>query len=208
MADVINRLPAAGVRGADARLGLLRRVFVLACLAFGAWIPCWPALAQVAGDAGSLEYRVKAAFLYRFAGYVSWPATAFARPDAPLTIAVIGAEAVAAELEKAVVGRTVSNRLVEVKRLHPGDPLTGVHVLFVSKTNAAQLAQLAKTAQANSTLTVTESEGALRQGSVINFILADQRVRFEISLDSAEKSGLKLSSQLLAVAQQVVTEAP
>jgi len=55
---------------------------------------------------------------------------------------------------------------------------------------------------------VTESDGALTQGSMINFVLVDRRVRFEVALDSAEKSGLKLSSRLLAVARQVRTGTP
>ncbi len=206
MADVTDRSQAVvylhAIR-ASLRSRLFRRAIALLCMAICAWAP-----AQAAEDAGALEYRVKAAFLYRFAGYVGWPATAFVRPDAPVTIAVMGAEGLAAELEQAVVGRTVSDRMVAVKRIKPGDSLAGVNVLFVSKTEAAQLAQLAQAAQTRSILTVTESAGALRQGSTINFIVAEQRVRFEISLDSAEKSGLKLSSRLLAVARQVVTGAP
>jgi len=55
---------------------------------------------------------------------------------------------------------------------------------------------------------VTEVDGALSQGSVINFTLVDRRVRFEISLEAAEKHNLKLSSRLLAVAQQVFTSMP
>jgi hypothetical protein len=54
-------------------------------------------------------------------------------------------------------------------------------------------------------LTVTDSEGALAQGSMINFVLDDRRVRFDIALDTAERSGLKLSSRLLAVARDVRT---
>jgi hypothetical protein len=55
---------------------------------------------------------------------------------------------------------------------------------------------------------VTESHGALAQGSMINFVLVDRRVRFEVALDAAEKNGLRLSSRLLAVAQQVRTGSP
>lgn len=184
---------------------MTRRMALLACIGVLAWGISWPTTAQIAEDAGSLEHRVKAAFLYRFASYVKWPPTAFARPDTPFTIAVMGAEGVAAELEQTVLGRTVGDRVVAVKRIKPGDSLSGVHMLFVGKAEAARLAQLVQAAQTRSILTVTESEEALRQGSVINFIVAEQRVRFAISLDSAEKSGLKLSSRLLAVAQQVVT---
>jgi len=181
---------------------------MLLCLVALAWVPSWAAAAQAAEDAGLLEYRVKAAFLYRFAGYVDWPPAAFARPDTPVTIAVMGAAELATELEQAVTGRTISNRTVLVKRLKSGDSLVGVHVLFVGKAEAAWLAQLLQTAQTRSILTVTESEGALRQGSVINFTIAEQRVRFEISIDSAEKNGIKLSSRLLSVAQRVVTGTP
>jgi hypothetical protein len=210
MADVTNKFLAAYLRAARASAGsrLLRRVIVLSCVAIVALTSGWPATAQVTEDANLLEYRVKAAFLYRFAGYVGWPPAAFVRPDTPVTIAVIAADGLAAELEKAVIGRTVSDRMVAVKRIKSGDSLTGVHVLFIGKAEAARLSSLVQTAQTRSILTVTEFEGALRQGSVINFIIAEQRVRFEISLDSAEKSGLKLSSRLLAVAQQVLTGAP
>lgn len=186
------------------RSGRQRWLALLACATLSAWAALWTAgTARAAEDAGILEHRVKAAFLYKFAGYVEWPETVFARPETPVTIAVMGAEPLAAELVQAVTGRTVNDRTVTVKRLRAGDSLAGVHVLFIGRTENARLNQLAQTAQPRSILTVTESEGALEQGSVINFIVADRRVRFEISLESAEKSGLKLSSRLLAVAQQV-----
>jgi len=116
---------------------------------------------------------------------------------------VIGSESMAAELAQAVGGRTVNDRTVTVRRLKAGESLAGIHVLFVGRAESARLDQLAQSAQPRSILTVSESDGALERGSVINFVLTGGRVRFEIALDSAEKSGLKLSSRLLAVAQQV-----
>lgn len=182
---------------------------MLACFAFLAWAAGWPAwTARAAEDAATLEDRVKAAYLYKIAGYVEWPPTSFARSDTPVTIAVVGAEPLAAELAQAVTGRTVNDRAVTVKRLKAGESLAGVHVLFIGKTESGRLNQLAQAARSRSILTVTDSEGALAQGSVINFVVADRRVRFEIALDAAEKSGLKLSSRLLAVAQQVRTGMP
>ncbi len=188
---------------------LSRRVATLACATILAWVmACAPWNVQAAEDTGTLEQRVKAAFLYKFAGYVEWPAKSFARPETPVVIGVMGNELLAAELIHAVTGRTVNDRLVTVKRLKAGDSLAGIHVLFIGKSESARLNQLAQTAQPRSILTVTESDGALAHGSVINFVLTDGRVRFEIALDSAEKSGLKLSSRLLAVAQQVLTGMP
>lgn len=192
------------VHGSNARTGMTRRAALLAVAAILSCSGGWHALtAQAAEDAGVLEARVKAAYLYRFAEYVEWPDSAFARRDAPVTIGVLGAESLADELTQAVTGRTVNSRPVAVKRLKPGEPLAGVNVLFIGKAESARLNQLTQGAQPRSILTVTESDGALAQGSVINFVVADRRVRFEISLESAEKSKLKLSSRLLAVAQQV-----
>jgi hypothetical protein len=159
-----------------------------------------------AADAGLLESRVKAAFLYKFADYVEWPDSAFAQADTPITIAVVGADTVATELGRAVEGRKVDDRAVIVKRLRPGDALSGVHILFVG-SGAVQPGSLLQAARSQAILTVTEVEGALTQGSVINFIVVDRRVRFEISRDSANKNRLRLSSRLLAVAQHV-TEGP
>jgi uncharacterized protein DUF4154 len=182
---------------------LLRGAGAVVCAALLGCITAASWHARAAEDPESLELRVKAAFLYKFAGYVEWPTKAFARPETPVTIGVIGAEPLATELAQAVTGRTVNDRPVTVKRLRAGESLAGLHVLFIGRAENARLDQLAQSAQPRSILTVTESDGALARGSVINFVLSDGRVRFEIALDSAEKSGLKLSSRLLAVAQQV-----
>ena len=191
-------------RLAEAASGLTRRAALFGGIAVLAWGAGWSGtIAGAADDARTLEERVKAAYLYRFAEYVEWPEGAFARRDTPVTIGVIGSETLADELAQAVVGRTVNDRPVTIRRLKPGEPLTGVHVLFIGRSESARLNQLAQGAQPRSILTVTESEGALAQGSVINFVVADRRIRFEISLESAEKSKLRLSSRLLAVAQQV-----
>jgi hypothetical protein len=204
MAHVTNPSPrGSSGRGPVARLGVL----LLLCCAL---LPAgWMERAASAADsADALEHRVKAAYLYKFAGYVDWPAAAFADADTPITFGVIGSEPLASELSAVVAGRTINNRNLSVRRLKAGDALTGVHILFVGTAESSRLGQLARSARPHAVLTVSESEGALDQGSVINFIVSDRRVRFEVALDSAEKSGIRLSSRLLAVAQQVRTANP
>jgi diadenosine tetraphosphate (Ap4A) HIT family hydrolase len=117
---------------------------------------------------------------------------------------VVGAEPLAAELSQILAGRTAHDRPVRVRRLKASESLEGVHVLFVGREESAQLNQLASKAQQRSILIVSESERALAQGSAINFVIDEGRVRFEVSLVSARKSNVKLSSRLLAVAQQVM----
>lgn len=192
-----DRAGGARATGSFRRIGPAVLAFIAMFLL--SWSAC------SAEDDSNLEQRVKAAFLYQFAGYVEWPANTFPQPTTPITIAVMGADVVAGELSQVVTGRTVGGRHLVVKRVKPGESLAGVQILFVGKAENARLGQLS---QSGAILTVSESDGALAQGSIINFVLVDRRVRFEIALDSAEKSGLKLSSRLLAVAQQVQKGTP
>jgi hypothetical protein len=193
----------------NSMLGRVARRRTAVCTLVAAWsLLCTlggfqAALADTGEAADTLERQVKAAYLYKFAGYVEWPEASFSRPEAPITIGVLGAEALAGDLAQLVAGRTANSRTITAKRLKPGDALSGVNILFVGKEETGRLTQLVALARPHAVLIVTESEGALTQGSVINFTLVDRRVRFEISLGSAEKSSLKLSSRLLAVAQQV-----
>lgn len=164
-----------------------------------------PALAQDA--AVQRESAVKAAYLYRFASFVEWPVSALPRPGEPLVIAVLGDEAVAADLEQVVAGRTVEGRPVATRRLKEGDPIAGVHVLLVGAMREARLREVLATV-AGPVLVVTQQEGGLRAGGVLNFSSDGGRVRFAASLASASARGLRLSARLLAVAQSVEGRAP
>jgi hypothetical protein len=148
------------------------------------------------------EHSIKAAYLYNFAAYVQWPQAALAEPDASLVIGVFGDEFVADELEAMTRGRPVGGRRMEVKRVAAGSSLAGLHMLFIGG-EPADMPRLISDARAHSVLVVTELRDALDSGSVINFRLIDDRVRFEISLDAADESGLIISSRLLAVAEDV-----
>ncbi len=154
--------------------------------------------------ASELESEVKAAFLYKFLGYIDWPATAFPKPDSPYVIGVFSADAIAEELAGIAAGRSVNGRPVVVRKIKEGEPLSGVHMLFIGRSAGVRQAQLLDIARQNSIVSVTETENGLAQGSVINFHLADGRVRFEVSLTAAEKSDFKFSSRLLSVASSVV----
>ncbi len=148
------------------------------------------------------ERGVKADFLYKFLGYVEFPAGPL-DPGAPYVVGVAGAEDVAAELARLATGRMVNNHAVVVRRMHDGDPAGGLHLLFIGADERAAEASLVKAAQAAGALSVTESATGIESGSVINFVLVDERVRFEVSLAAADKARLKLSSRLLSVAYAV-----
>jgi len=178
---------------------MLRRGYLRVLLCLAAGLAAATALAQ----REATETSVKAAFLYKFANYIEWPANAFASSSAPLVIGVVGAEDVAGELDRIVPGRNVNGHPVAVKRLKSGESAAGVHIVFFGREQGAPAA--VRAAREQGALTVTEAERGLESvGSAINFITAGERVAFEVSLDAAEKSGHRISSRMLAVAKRVV----
>jgi hypothetical protein len=158
-------------------------------------------LAQTSAS-GASERSVKAAFLYKFTEYVDWPAAPAAQNE-PFTIGVLGSVAFADELLRMTEDRSVNQRFIQVRRLTPSDTVDDLDVLFIAADQRGRLSELLSPARGRPILTVTESEGALADGSIINFTLMGDRVRFEISLDAAQASQLKLNSRLLAVAQTI-----
>ncbi|MGB5082450.1 MAG: YfiR family protein, partial [Burkholderiales bacterium] len=150
------------------------------------------------------EYRVKAAFLYKFGSYVEWPERSFARPDSPIAIGVMGADTLADELAQIVAGRNVNGRPVLVRKLRPGNSVAGLHVLFIGRTGRGRLAEILGAARSQALLTVTESDEALDLGSMINLVVVEDKVRFDVALPSSESGNLKISARLLGVARKVV----
>lgn len=172
-------------------------------LAFAAALPAAPALAQ---GGAALERSVKAAFLYKFLGYTEFPAGAFDDAGAPLVIGVVGSEEMAAELARIAAGRVIGGRPIAVRQVREGEH-AGVHLLFVAGADCGRAARALRQPGAPM-LPVTECGNGLQAGSIINFRIVDERVRFDVSLDAADKNNIKLSSRLLTVANHVSKGAP
>ena len=176
------------------RVFFLLRLAVLVCLA-----AAWPlAQAQKAS-----EQEVKAAYLYRFLPFVEWPRESFARPDSPIVIAVGGAADIAEALAQIVDKRTAQGRPIVVRRLAPGEVPGDAHLVFLGAAESARLPAIAKAAQARSMLVVCDWTNALDQGAAVNFVPVEGRVRFEVALEAAERTRIRLSSRMLAVAYNV-----
>lgn len=156
----------------------------------------------VAQGAAPRESAVKAAFLFKFGSFVEWPAATFKSPQDPLVIGVLADDAVAEELEQLAAGRSVEGRPLRLRTLKDGEAPGPVHILFVGAMRPQRLRDLLA-AVPGPVLVVTQQEGALAAGSVINFAAEAGRVRFDASLASAETRDLKLSARLLAVARHV-----
>jgi hypothetical protein len=152
----------------------------------------------------SSEHAVKAAYLLHFSAYVEWPTSTFQGADSPLVIGVLGDDDLARDLSEISADRRVAGHPLVVRRLLAEDPTSGLQILFIGKSLERDLSELLRKSRAPGLLAVTDSDGALELGSTINFVTAEERVRFDISLRSAESLDLRLSSRLLAVARNVI----
>ncbi|HLY58267.1 MAG TPA: YfiR family protein [Stellaceae bacterium] len=155
-----------------------------------------------AADEPSLEVAVKAAFLAKFGAYVDWPSSAFDGPSSPLTVCVSGNDPFGAALDKATAGQHVGDRAVAIKRVKLVTAHLGCQILFVGPNEAQTPKQALDAARGDSVLTVTDGAKGDAVG-MIDFVLSDNRVRFNIDDQAASTSGLQVSSKLLSLALSV-----
>lgn len=168
-------------------------------LAVGLWslLP----FASAAALASPTEYDVKAAFLFNFAKFVTWPPDAFAGPNAPLVIGVLGENPFGNELARLAADLRIQGRPLRVKEATNAVQLRGCHVIFISDSERERLPQIVEALrQARSpTLTVGEADLFLRAGGMIRFMVEQHKVRFEIDPENAAAAGLVISSKLLSL---------
>ena len=152
------------------------------------------------------EYQVKAAFLFNFAKFVEWPADAFPGADAPLQICLLGQDPFGHEFEEVIGDKSVNGHRIEV--IHPsGVPQArGCQIIFVASSEKRLVPEILRGLRGASILTVGDTAGFAGMGGIINFVLDDGRVRFEINMKAAERAHLKISARLLTVAKLIVTD--
>ena len=155
------------------------------------------------GTPQASESDVKAAYLYQFTKYVEWPAT-FAGAANAITLCVLGDSGVAGALEKIAGDEAGAGRKVLVRQDPDAPHAPECHILFVGRGEERQLAVLFKTLDGKSTLIAGDDMSFLRRGGMVAFIVQDRKLRFSISLVAAEAAHLRISSQLLRHAVQVI----
>lgn len=150
------------------------------------------------------EYQVKAAYLYNFAKFVEWPGGAFSSPTAPLQFCVLNDRAFGSELNQLVKGKTIAGRPVNVVSVQNAEESRRCHILFINSSHAGQVRHVLEVLRETSVLTVGEMQGFVEAGGIINFVLQDDRVQFQVNHKAAIHAGLQISSRLLSVAKSVI----
>ena len=147
------------------------------------------------------EYQVKAVYLYNFGKFVTWPAGAGSGNS--FVICVLGHDPFGDSLDRTIAGDSINSQQLVAKRITTAREATGCRILFVSDSEAANLKQILIDVQKLPIVTVSDMPGFTAKGGMIQFVLKENRVRFEVNLGPAERAGLTFSSQLLKVAAEV-----
>ena len=145
------------------------------------------------------DTAVKAAFLPRFARYVTWPITATPKGGDPFVLCLIGDDPFGGQLESAARSQLVNGRRIVVRRMDSAAGADSCQIAYVGGSRAGTiLTALGR----KPILTVTDSNYESQRG-IIHFVLVDGRVRFFIDQSAAAQRGLSISSRLLALAVAV-----
>jgi hypothetical protein len=174
----------------------LRRLVASAILLVATLLP-WAPAAEEPG-----EGAVKAAFVLNFMKFVEWPASAFPSAEAPVILAVLGVDPVAASLPS-LQGKLVSGRPVVIRRVPALADLGECHVLYVGASEQERLPEIVRAVRARPTLLVADFEGFAGRGGTIGFIRRDDRIGFEVNEESARRAGLQVSAKLLYLGKSV-----
>ncbi|MCK5214330.1 MAG: YfiR family protein [Candidatus Omnitrophica bacterium] len=188
------------------------RLIIIACLLINS-------AAAVYGARSLEEYReLKRQWVYNVARFVTWPARSFSLTDTPFIVGIIGEELQKAE--DLFKGKTIQGRKVEVKRFNSAYDVKFCHLLYISasqKNSVSSIIMNSKrlkpstgggtsrvlTSTSSAILTISDMENFIQKGGMVQLVVKENKIRFQVNQTSAKKAGLKISSQLLKLADSV-----
>jgi hypothetical protein len=171
-----------------------------ASLAIACCLVIGPAKDTQALAEGISEYKVKAAFLYNFVRFVEWPSNGTGGKE---TVCVLGDDPFDGDLDDMLKGKSLSGRSFAIRRLSRVSDTEGCNVVFISSSEEKQIRPILASLAKGSILTIGDTPGFAKQGCMIEFLIEDNRVRFEINAGAARRANLRISSRLLGLAKIV-----
>jgi len=148
------------------------------------------------------EYQLKAAYLFRLASFIEWPAGEWPLAGSPFYACVLGRDPFGAHLDY-FDGKSVRGRRFTVRRLATPEEGDVCHLLYVSRDEDTDPSSLLSGLRKRCVLTVGEGREFAARGGIVSFVVAKQRVGLTVNLDASRNAGLAISSKLLDVASIV-----
>lgn len=150
-----------------------------------------------------LERAIKATYLYKFAPFVDWPPSAFSSPTAPFVLCIVGDSPFGDLLDRAVSGQSVGRHPIAVRRERTIESNPGCNILYAAGSSEQPVAAILAEVRGMPVLTVTDASSDGGAAGIIEFVVIDNRVRFDIDTVAAAQNHLAISSKLLSLAAHV-----
>ena len=168
------------------------------------WCACVASATAQTSNASN-EYRIKAVFLFNFAQFVEWPATAFKGPGQPIEICILGTDPFGTYLDETVRNEVVGDRPLVVRRHRQVEDVGTCQLLFISRSEAANIPDIIAGLKGRSILSVSDADAFAGRGGMVRFVTMNHRINLRINLEEARAAGLTISSKLLRRATIVAT---
>ena len=162
-----------------------------------------PGLSHAGDPAARTSMQLKAEHMLKFAHYIEWPADTFDNPASPIIIGVVGASILADELERISASEQIEGRPVTVKRLAAEHASGDAHIVFIGDQPGSKARTWLHATEARPILSVCDISHELAYACAIKFVQDSHRLRFDIALPVAERSGIRITAPLLTVARKV-----
>lgn len=146
------------------------------------------------------EYQVKAAYLTKFLNFIEWKT-----PDkisSRQVVCILGESPFDNAIEQLARAYGIS---LEVVDWYSIENPARCHVVYVCKSERRRLDELMPRLESLDAVTVSDIPGFADRGGTIEFIIEGRHVRFIINQRKSSQGGFRLSSQLLALAKQLVS---
>lgn len=148
----------------------------------------------------SREYQIKAAFLYNYSKFITWPEQAFAHANSPFTLCLFGHDPFGEVLDVTVKNERILGRKVQIKRIQQVQATVDCHILYVDKSAEMELRNIYRLVRQYPILTVSDIPDFVGRGGMVEFINVSNKVRFTIDIEQLRSVGLKADANLLKIA--------
>lgn len=157
-----------------------------------------PALALAVG-----VNETKSEMLWNIAKFVQWPDASLANSKGQLVFTILGEDDLAVELATLLSSKTINGKPVFVRFARRAQDARGSQILYVASSETARMEAVLMEVAGAPVLTVADTPAFAASGGMVGFAEESGKVRFEINLGHAERSGLRISAKLLALARVV-----
>ena len=135
--------------------------------------------------------------LERIAQFVEWPKNSMDSQSKTFNITVIGKNPFGSELEEIYKKRRIKDNKVNIRYVSTVKEIADTDLLFISNSKKNDLEKIISYTENKPILTVGDTAGFAQQGVHINFFYEKVKIRLEINLVEARKSGFTVSPELL-----------